>query len=429
MKKHLLVSLFIALGIIQSANSETPSYSTDNMKLEKVVIFSRHGIRAPLIGYGSVLAESTPYKWVEWQTKPGYLTPQGAKLETLFGQYISEWVKSYGLLSNEKCPNTDVLIYTNAKPRTIDTGTYFAKGAFQGCAVPVRYLGQYDSMDNTFNPIVRSQVDQQFIKKAMQSVDKLIGEGGFEQLNQKLQPNYQSLAQVLNIENSPICLQKHQCDIGKVKNTLTFVTNKEPSTKGALRNGTGAGDSFILQYYEGFPTEKVAWGRIKNQQDWQKIIEIKDWYNQILFGTEVMAKEAATPLLTFIQNSFVNEGYSHPYIQKAQQAKMVLLVGHDSNVGSLLPLLKVKDYQLQGQLEKTPISGKVAFEKWVNKAGEAFMKVEYIYQTGEQLRNATPLSLKNPPKHVILTLDNCPMDKNGFCPMSQFEKAVKIALQ
>lgn len=432
MKKVIFnsLSLFLALGFIQDGYSKALSTpSVDEMTLEKVVIFSRHGIRAPLIGYGSVLAESTPYKWPEWKTKPGYLTPQGAKLESILGQYLGEWVRSNGLLVKEKCPTDDVFIYTNAKPRTIDTGIYFAKGAFKGCNVPIRYLGEYDSMDNTFNPIVRSKVDEDFTKRAMQSVDKLIGKGGFAQLNQMLQSNYDVIAQVLNVDQSPICLQKHQCRFGDVKNSLTFVMNKEPSTKGALRNGTGVGDSFILQYYEGFPEHDVAWNRIKDEQDWRKIIAVKDWYNQILFGTEVMAKEAATPLLKFIQNSFVDSGYHHPYIHRAQQAKLVLLVGHDSNVGSLLPLLRVKDYQLPGQLEKTPISGKIAFEKWVNKSGQAFMKVEYIYQTGEQLRNAVSLSLNTPPKHVILELENCPVDKNGFCPMEQFERSINIALQ
>ena len=421
----------LALAALSGGCSSSPtmSASPDGYQLEKVVMLSRHGIRAPLIGYGSALAESTPYTWPQWQTEGGHLTPKGAELETIFARWLDGWFDANGLIKGGECPADKVLVYTNSLPRTIDSGKSFVAGAFPNCEVPVHHLEEVGKMDNTFNPITRSATDDAFVARAAASVDDLLGAGGFAGLNRQLAANYAALETVLDFDNSVMCKEKKQCDFAAQDNTLTFESGKEPKTGGALRNGTGAGDSFILQYYEGFPEKDVAWGRLQSPQSWQQVIDIKNRYNDVLFGTPVMAKEAATPLLTFIANALQDRGYQHPLGKAAQEAKIVLLVGHDSNFGSLFPLLQVAPYQLPGQYEHTPISGKVAFEQWRDRDGKGWMKIEYLYQTGEQLRHATALDAKNPPQRVTLQIAGCAIDAQGFCPLDDFHKAVERALQ
>ncbi len=41
--------------------------------------------------------------------------------------------------------------------------------------------------------------------------------------------------------------------------------------------------------------------------------------------------------------------------------KITVLVGHDSNIASLLTALDFKPYQLHDQNERTPIGGKIVF--------------------------------------------------------------------
>ncbi len=428
MKKTLLLTALAAACV--AAQAENTTLAPEGYTLEKVTILSRHGIRAPLVGYGSALAEATPHTWTPWKTEGGHLTPRGGELETRLAHYMDEWFDAVGLIKKDSCPTTDqLLVYANSLPRTIDTGKNFVKGAFPDCDITVHNLEEVGKMDNTFNPIVRSPVDDAFVAKAEKSIDDMLGEGGFAKLNERLAKNYQILETVLDYDHSATCEKEKQCDLEKMPNSLTFAHNKEPGTKGPLRNGTGAADSFILQYYEGYPANEVAWGKIETPEQWQAIVDLKNIYTDVLFTAPVLAKEAASPLLAFIQNSFADHGYQHPLIKDAQKAKVTLLVGHDSNVASLLALLQTAPYQLPEQYEKTPISGKVLFEQWRDKDGKALLKIEYIYQTTPQLREDSELSLKNPPQHVVLKLEGCPTDANGFCPMDDFNRVADAALK
>ena len=429
MKKTLLLTA-LAAATCAAAQAENTTLAPEGYTLEKVTILSRHGIRAPLVGYGSALAEATPHTWTPWKTEGGHLTPRGGELETRLAHYMDEWFDAVGLIKKDSCPTTDqLLVYANSLPRTIDTGKNFVKGAFPDCDITVHNLEEVGKMDNTFNPIVRSPVDDAFVAKAEKSIDDMLGEGGFAKLNERLAKNYQILETVLDYDHSATCEKEKQCDLEKMPNSLTFAQNKEPGTKGPLRNGTGAADSFILQYYEGYPANEVAWGKIETPEQWQAIVDLKNIYTDVLFTAPVLAKEAASPLLAFIQNSFADHGYQHPLIKDAQKAKVTLLVGHDSNVASLLALLQTAPYQLPEQYEKTPISGKVLFEQWRDKDGKALLKIEYIYQTTPQLREDSELSLKNPPQHVVLKLEGCPTDANGFCPMDDFNRVADAALK
>lgn len=127
--------------------------------------------------------------------------------------------------------------------------------------------------------------------------------------------------------------------------------------------------------------------------------------------------------MDYIRSQLVDE-------DKAGAPKVTLMVGHDSNIASLLSALQVKPYTLPGNDEKTPIGGQVVFERWHDgKNNKDLLKIEYVYQTADQLRNADVLSLKNPPKRVTLQLAGCDTDANGYCSWEQFSAALNSALQ
>ncbi|VED52148.1 Glucose-1-phosphatase [Raoultella terrigena] len=55
------------------------------------------------------------------------------------------------------------------------------------------------------------------------------------------------------------------------------------------------------------------------------------------------------------------------------------------------------------------------------------MKIEYVYQSTAQLRNADALTLQSPPQRVTLALNGCPVDADGFCPMETFKTVMNQA--
>ncbi|QIQ21031.1 bifunctional glucose-1-phosphatase/inositol phosphatase [Zophobihabitans entericus] len=413
-KLGLLLSLPLTMSFAAEAVENANNYS-----LEQVVVFSRHGLRAPLASPNSTLGKVTPNQWPQWDTTPSYLTNRGGVLEAYFGHYFSEWLVDNKLLADNTCPtDKDVYIYTNSMQRTIATGQYFAVGAFPGCIVPVVHKQKINTMDPTFFPVIRDS-SPEFKEAAIASMNATAGPKGLDGLNEELKPTYQYLSNIIKYKESANCVTDKQCDFVAPATTLIIEAGKEPGINGPLRTGTSIADAFILQYYEGAPLQDVAWGQIKTNQQFEDLVAIKEHYNTILFGSPVVAKQVAANLVKYINNTFTDS---------KNQAKFTFLSGHDSNVASLFSSIGIKPYVLPNQFETTPIGGKVVFERWKdNNTGKEFMKIEYVYQSTDQIRNLEELNRNNPPQRVTLEMAGCPTNEAGYCPMDQFQKAMSDA--
>lgn len=151
MRKALLaVAVAGTLAVTFGAQAQdTP----DGYQLEQVLIMSRHNLRAPLANNGSVLEQSTPKQWPEWDVPGGQLTTKGGVLEVYMGHYIREWLAEQGMVKTGECPQADtVYAYANSLQRTVATAQFFITGAFPGCDVPVHHQEKMGTMDPTFNP-------------------------------------------------------------------------------------------------------------------------------------------------------------------------------------------------------------------------------------------------------------------------------------
>ena len=121
--------------------------------LEQVVVLSRHNIRSPMSGSGSVLTEITPHEWISWTSNPSELSLRGGALETMMGQYFRRWAEKERLFPENYQPDdSSVRIYANAKQRTIATAQFFATGLLPTAGLEVETHVEYDSMDPTFKP-------------------------------------------------------------------------------------------------------------------------------------------------------------------------------------------------------------------------------------------------------------------------------------
>ena len=231
------------------------------------------------------------------------------------------------------------------------------------------------TMDPTFNPVI---VDDSaaFSEKAVQAMEK-------ERQGMQLGESYKLLEAITDYRNSPSCKEKQQCSLSEGKDTFSAKYQQEPGVSGPLKVGNSLVDAFTLQYYEGFPKDQVAWGEIKTDKQWQVLSKLKNGYQDSLFTSPEVARNVAKPLVKYIDNALVGDA--------AKAAKVTLLVGHDSNIASLLTALDFKPYQLHNQYERTPIGGKLVFQRWHDNGGNRdLMKIEYVYQSTEQCRCVNP---------------------------------------
>jgi glucose-1-phosphatase len=262
------------------------------------------------------------------------------------------------------------------------------------------------TMDPTFSPSITDE-SQRFQQQALKAM-------GIKAQQLTLKPGYELLEEVVDYKNSLDCKEKRQCDLTAGNDSFTANHGEEPHVVGPLSVGNSLVDAFTMQNYEGLSPGQVAWGKIKTDQQWREVSAVLVGYQDTLFTTPEVAQNVAAPLVSYIRHTLVEQ-------DMAAAPKIILLVGHDSNIASLLVAMRFKPYQLPGQYEETPIGGQLMFQRWHDtKNNRELMKVEYVYQSTAQLRNGEPLSLRHPPQHFTMQLEGCPIDANGFCPWDKF---------
>ncbi|CCG86868.1 glucose-1-phosphatase [Erwinia piriflorinigrans CFBP 5888] len=415
--KNMIKKFSLCTLALCSAFSGVPAWAADSdYQLEQVLMMSRHNLRAPLANNGSLLEQATQKAWPKWDVPGGELTTKGGVLEVYMGRYTRQWLEQQGLAKQGECPSSDAIYaYANSLQRTVATAQFFVTGAFPGCDIPVSHQDAMGSMDPIFNPVITNS-SEEFNKQALTAINS-------ESEKLALNSAFQRLEKIINYKSSPACNGKKQCDLSSNnQNTFTAENGKEPNVTGPLKVGNSLVDAFTLQYYAGFPMEQVAWGQIKTPEQWQELAAIKNGYQNSLFSSPVVAREIAAPLVDYIRSLLVDQ-------DRATAPLVTLLVGHDSNIASLLSALDFKPYTLPEQNEQTPIGGMVQFQRWHDKKNDReLVKVEYVYQTSSQLRDEQPLSLSNPPQRVTLQMAGCPTDANGFCGWDQFTQVLNKSL-
>ena len=89
---------------------------------------------------------------------------------------------------------------------------------------------------------------------------------------------YQLLENITRYRESPACKEKQQCSLAEGKDTFSANYQQEPGVSGPLKVGNSLVDAFTLQYYEGFPQDQVAWGKINSDAQWRVLSTLKNSY-------------------------------------------------------------------------------------------------------------------------------------------------------
>ncbi len=386
-------------AVSEVQKSENGTLTHEGYTLEQVIVLSRHNIRSPLSGEGSVLGSITPHEWFEWTSGTSELSLRGGVLETEMGQYFRKWLESEGLITENYHPtNNEVRIYANSKQRTIATAQYFTAGMLPTANMNIEYHVEFDKMDPVFNPQLTFS-NQDYAADAEAQIKEL-----FSDKITGLSDNYDLLSKVLDIEKSEGYKKGEIAAFDVNDSAFSLEEGAEPAVSGSLKTACSASDALILQYYEESDKKKAGFGRELTTKQWEDISEIKDVYGDVLFTAPLVAANVANPLLREIRSEMDIEG-----------RKFTFLCGHDSNIGSVLAALETENYELPNTIEKkTPIGSKFVLSKWKNSQNEVFWSADIVYQSTEQLRNISMLNVNDPPQIYHLTFTTIEQNSDGL---------------
>ena len=404
---RMVLALFMALALLLPAGrAETPANggAAARYTLDRVVVLSRHNIRSPISGSGSLLGYITPHPWFEWTSNPSELSLRGAVLETLMGQYFRLWLESEGLFPENYLPEDgEVRFYANAKQRTLATARYFSAGLLPVANVPVESRAAYDTMDPTFSPVL-TFTSEAYEKAVAEQVAEMGGVAGMKGIHVGLLDAISLLMDVTDMEQSAAYQSGLYGDLLQDETVLTLELGSEPGMTGPIKTATSVADALTLQFYEMADDRAAAFGHDLTLEDWRRIHAIVDTYTRMLFEAPLVSVNVAHPLLQEIRAELVAEG-----------RRFSFLCGHDSNVASVLSALGAEEYLLPDTVEpRTPIGVKLVFARWLDEKREACYSVELVYQSTDQLRGMTPLALDTPPMRFALHFAGAPENADGM---------------
>ena len=400
----LLLILTIICPALAQAQLQRSEVFKGKYKLKEVVILSRHNIRSPLSTNGSALSKMTPHEWINWSSAASELTLRGGVLETEMGQFFRKWTIETGLFKDNYVPTIDeVNVYANSMQRCIATAQYFSGGFMPVANLRVNHRYVPSKMDPIFFPRLTKSTEA-FRTEAMKQINAMGGKEGLVGINKSLKESYDLIAKVLDMKQSEYYKKGEIKDFVNNDTQITLELNQEPGMKGSLKNANSASDAFILQYYEEPDGMKAAFGHKLTTEDWTKIAKVKDVYGDVLFTAPIVAVNVAHPLLQYMYDELNDK-----------DRKFTFLCGHDSNIASVDAALGVEEYSLPNSIEKkTPIGSKLVLEKWVDAAGKAYIAVNLVYQSTDQLKQMSLLDLQHAPQVFSLKLKGLNQNTDGL---------------
>ncbi|MBQ3711710.1 MAG: histidine-type phosphatase [Bacteroidales bacterium] len=374
--------------------------------LEQVVVLSRHNIRTPMVGNGSVLTRvtSSAYTWHHWTEKTSYLTSKGDRLEAKMGSFFRDWMLKKDFISVYDRNPEAFRFYANGKQRCQETAKSFVGAMLPGADAEVELNVEFDAMDPVFNPVI-TKISDGFVTKAQSEIQAKFG----ADLNAGIATSLKLVEDVIDIKNSPA--YPDTTSFIQFPSSVGFTLNKEPAMSGGLKMACSVSDALVLQFYEEPDEEKAAFGKALGFDDWVNVSAVKEWYQNVLFTAPSVAVNVAHPLLITMLGEMQND-----------KRVFSFLCGHDSNLGSVLAALEAEPGELPGAIEKsTPIGSKVIVETFLGKDGVEYADIWMVYASVAQLRAESSLSYKNPPVAEQVKLRGLKANADGLYTLADVE--------
>ena len=399
----LLASLFSSAALAQTPTS-------DGYVLDKVVQVSRHGVRPPTESNEKLLTSVTQRKWPTWLVPFGNLTGHGYTGAVEMGRYRGEVLRAAGLIP-QGCPDaSQLLVHASPLQRTKATAQALLDGMFPGCGLQPTYVtGEQDALFQA-NEMPFAALDP---VKAKAEILKALG-GSVEAAQARYKPFEEKLREVA-------CLPGTDCPYGKEPWKLEQNAKGRFAIKG-LSAGANMGEVFRLEYSQGLPLDKVAFGNARSAGDVSSLMVLTKAKYDYLNDIPYIASRGASELMNQISLELkqgtslaIKDAPSTP-----PDVQLMLLVAHDTNISYLRTMLgfgwKLGDY-IENNI---PPVGTLQFERYQEvKTGEYFLRIAFEAQSMDQIRNLTQLSGgQKPLKADFQSAKDCRKTSVGLlCPL------------
>jgi len=395
---------FSPLAAAQSVAAPAASGSAD---LQLVVMLSRHGVRAP-IGARDLYGMYAAAPWAAWDVPPSYLTAHGYQLMKLFGAWDRTEFSSQSLFAATGCADAaHVTMVADTDQRTRETGRALAEGMFPGCEIAVHAQPE-GTNDPLFRPIESGAVHPDAAATTA-AIAGRIG-GNPDNLTELYRSQLTLLDSVLaGCGHAPADAKR--TSIFAIPATLTSGTSENPaSLRGPVPTAGTIAENLLLEYTQGMSQADTGWGCLDGAT-LRTIMQVNnanwDYSKRTPAVARIFASTLLDRILKTMQQSVNGEGAAVPGAIGKPGDRLVILVGHDTNIATVAGALHI-DWVLDGRVDDTPPGGALLFELWRPRdGGKPFVRLEYIAQTLEQMRNSDALTWANPPVVAPIFVPGC----------------------
>jgi 4-phytase/acid phosphatase len=418
-KGFVLSALFLfgsSVSIAQSPSTASMKTDTAGDHLRLVVVLSRHGVRSPTWTLDRLNTYSSQ-PWPAWSVEPGILTARGADLLKHFGSYDRASYAGLGLFSAKGCADAaKTFVWADTDQRTIASGHALAESLFPGCDLKVHSLAENEN-DPVFHPLPNPT--PAMTEAAMSQLTKRVADLPSAPTDELLQQMQRIL---LGCKPDTDCTPKHTPEAQLLDGKTGVAPGKGDKAigiKGPIPTGSSFSEDLLLEYAEGMLMRDVGWGNV-DEAEIGRLIGLHTVYFDLIHKTPALAKTEASNMLSTITKT-LEQGVEGKSVQGAKGNpgdKLVLLVGHDTNIGGVQSLLGLH-WKLDGRDDDTPPGTELAFELWQNAKGKYSVRVKVVMQTLHQLRENEQLTATNPPANLVVSPRGC-SQQTSSCSWQEF---------
>lgn len=423
----LLVLLLGPLAPASRAQTSTALAPDSNAKLQYVVVLSRHGVRSSL-GSAAELNQYSAAPWPKWEVPPGILTPHGHTLMKLFGEWDRIKFASAGLLASSGCADAPhVTVISDTDERDRETSQGLLEGMLPGCTPPTIQALSEPANDPLFRSL-EAGIGRANYALADAAISGRIG-GDPNNVTAAYRPQLVALDHVLaGCGRTPSTNHARKSILDVPASINPGDGDRPASARGPLFTAASMAEDLLLEYTDGKPDAEVGWGCVDGAT-LRSLMQVDGASWQYNIGTRPIAQMKASNLLDHIEESIAQNATGKPVAGAigAPGDRVLFLVGHDTNIATVAGALGL-DWIVDGRVDDTPPGGALLFELWRSqKDGKLSVRLEYIAQTLEQMRQAQPLTQANPPAQDPIFVPGC-TDPDLSCSLDEFHTVMNAAI-